>query len=65
MPGAGWAGVDIAALGATVGRVASNGADDRTIARRERIEDGIQQIDDLLVAADHHAITAFEPPYPA
>ena len=65
MAGADGAGMDIAAFGAIVGGIATGGADDRAKAWREGIEDRIQQVDDLLVTADHHTIAALEAPDPA
>jgi hypothetical protein len=57
--------MDVAALGAIVGGIAALGARDVAEARRERDEDRVEMIDDLLLAADHHAEAALQPPDPA
>src|SRR6185369_16760653 len=63
---AGRAGMDIAFLSARilgcVGALAIGGRRNRARARGQRIEDRIEMIDDRLLAADHHAIAALQPP---
>jgi len=41
------------------------GAGDVTPAGRQRGEDGIEVLNRLRFAADHHAVAAFQAPYPA
>src|SRR6185312_6199997 len=62
MPGAGRAGMDIAAFGAWVARLPARGARDVAEAGGERREDRIEVIDSLLRAADHHAVAALDAP---
>ena len=65
MAGAARAGMDVALLRPWVAVLASRRARDFADARRERAEDRVEPIDGLLVAADHHAVAALQPPYAA
>src|SRR5262249_32133332 len=62
MSGANRAGMDIALLDAGIAAVASRRARDVAGTGRECGEDRIEPVDDWLVAADHHAITALQAP---
>ena len=62
MAGAGRAGMDIALLGARIAALAARRARDVAEPGRQRVEDRIEPVDRLLVAADHHAVAALEPP---
>src|SRR5689334_5979801 len=62
VPGAGWPGVDVATLGAGIAVLAARGARDIAKPRRESREDRIEAIHRRLLAADHHAIAAVDPP---
>src|SRR6478752_2666170 len=62
VPGAGRPGVDVAALGAGIAALAARGACDIAEPRRERRKDRIEAIHSRLLAADHHAIAAVDPP---
>src|ERR1051325_3582244 len=56
------AGVDVALLDPGIAALAAFGARDVAGTRRQRLEDGIEPGDDLLGAADHHAIAALDAP---
>src|SRR5579863_1747359 len=62
VPGADRAGMEIALLDAGVASLSAFGAGDVTEAGRERLEDRIETLDHLLVAADHHAVAALDAP---
>ena len=62
VPGAGRAGVDVAALGAGIAFLAARRARDIAQPRSERREDRIEVIHGRLLAADHHAIAALDAP---
>ena len=62
MPGAGWSGVNVAALGVGCGLLAAGRA--RNIAQTgcERREDRVEMIHSLLRTADHQAVAALDTP---
>ena len=62
VPGAGWPGVNIAALGAVIALLAARRMSNFARSRGERREDRIEVIDGFLGAADHQAIAALETP---
>ena len=63
--GAAGPGVQVALLGARVAPLAAGGGGDVAFARRQRGEDGIEALDDRLLAADHQAVAALEAPHAA
>src|SRR5207302_10910268 len=58
-------GVNVAALRPLVAAFPARRPPDRAVSRRERVEDRIEHVDDMLVAADHQAIAALQPPHAA
>src|ERR1700735_2414503 len=56
------AAVQVSLLGGAADFVASGSSRDVADSRRQGSEDGIEVLDDVLFAANHHAITAFEAP---
>src|SRR6185437_5167617 len=62
MPGAGRAGMDIAALGPRVARRAAWRARDVAEAGSKRCKNWIEALNGLLGAADHHAVAALNAP---
>src|SRR6185312_14309686 len=62
MPGARRAGVNVAALGPVIASDATQRARYGAVSRCERVENGVEHVDDWLVAADHQAIAALETP---
>src|SRR5262249_21208746 len=58
-------GVDVATLSAGIAAIAFGGSRYAARAGGERRKDGIEPFDDLLFAADHHAIAALEAPHAA
>src|SRR4029077_8955968 len=62
MPGAVWPTVQIAEFGGAVEFLTSRRS--RNVARtgRQRLEDRIEALDYLLLAADHHAVAAIQAP---
>jgi hypothetical protein len=63
--GARGAGVDVAALGARIERLAPAGAFDLANPRRQCREDRIEPLHRLGVAADHQAVAALQAPHAA
>src|SRR5439155_2539134 len=57
--------VQVAFLGGAGKLVTSRRALDRAFARRERLEDRIEALHHILLAADHHAVAALEPVHAA
>ncbi len=57
--------MDIALLGAGIGAVETGRARDIADARRQGLEDRIQSVDHVLVAANHQAVATLQPPDPA
>src|SRR5260370_307089 len=64
MAGTGRAAMQIAALGRAADLLASGKPRRGVSAGRQRGEDRIEVLDDRLVAADHEAISALQPPHP-
>src|SRR5689334_15967638 len=62
MAGAVWPAMEIALLGCAVNFVTSAGTRNVTDPGSEPGKDGIQMLHDLLLAADHHAVTTFKSP---
>src|ERR1700730_18221968 len=62
MPGAARAGVNVAALGAGIAFLVARCARDVAQTGGERREDRVEAIHSLLLAADHHAVTALYAP---
>src|SRR6185437_10920636 len=62
MPGTGRAGMDIAALGPRVARLAARCARDVAKAGGECRKDRIEALNGLLGTADHHAVAALDAP---
>ncbi len=63
--GAARPGVQVALLGARIAALAAGGGGDVALAGRQRREDRIEPVDDRLLAADHQAVAALEPPHAA
>ena len=59
------AAVEIALLGSAAELLAAGGARDVAGAGGESGEDGIEVFHDIVFAADHHAVAAFETPHAA
>src|SRR6185437_16098032 len=62
MPGPGWPGVNVAALGAGWGLLAAWRARDIAQAGGESREDRVEMVHSRLRAADHHAVAALDAP---
>ena len=62
VPGAGGPAVEVAVLGGAADLLAAGRAGDVAAARGERLEDRIEALHRVRVAADHHAVAALEPP---
>jgi hypothetical protein len=56
------AAMQIAEFGCAINLFAAGGARNVAGARGQRPEDGIEVLDNLRLAADHHAVTALEAP---
>ena len=65
MPGAVRPGMEVALPGARIAPLAMRRWRDVACPRRERAEDRIEPLDDRLLAADHQAIAALQPPHAA
>src|SRR5882762_9361664 len=65
MTGAVWAAVQVALLGRTVDLLPANGARNIADSRSEGDEDRIEPLDDLRLAANHHAVTSLQTPNPS
>src|ERR1700722_13134849 len=62
VPGAGRAAVEVAVFGGSDGFFSAGSAIHVAATRRERFENGVEVFDDIVFAADHLAIAAFEAP---
>ena len=62
MAGADGTGVQITAFDARIASLAVGRLGDRARAMRQGREYRVQAVDDILFAADHHAIAALQPP---
>jgi hypothetical protein len=54
--------MEVALLGGSIDLLTAGGARDVASARRQRLEDRVQTLHGFFDAANHHAITAFDPP---